>query len=146
MSESPVSPIAAAGYVRVSDAIQDKEGTPMTQRQRIEAYAVMRSAKLGRPIHIVSWYQDVYTGGDSYYDKRRQGFQDLRKAVARREYGMVLAYKDDRSPEGLRCSPSVSSARVPARWSKPRLMDRWPRRGWRAASACSYGARGRERS
>lgn len=92
--------LLAAAYVRVSDAGQDQEGTPETQRLRIETHAAQRSEELGRTIRIVRWYQDVYTGGDSYFDPGRRDFQQLRRDIAGRAYKMVLAYKDDRIARG----------------------------------------------
>jgi hypothetical protein len=55
-------PLRAAAYIRVSDDAQDKDGTPETRRFRILDYATKRSTELERPIEIVRWYLDVYTG------------------------------------------------------------------------------------
>lgn len=92
--------LQAAAYIRVSGSAQADEGTPETQRMRIETYAAKRSEELGRTIRIVRWYQDVYTGGDSYFDPGRRDFQQLRRDIGDRTYEMVLAYKDDRIARG----------------------------------------------
>jgi DNA invertase Pin-like site-specific DNA recombinase len=93
-------PLRAAAYIRVSDDAQDKDGTPETRRFRILDYATKRSTELERPIEIVRWYLDVYTGGDSYYDPNRKDFEALKHAIRRRGLDLVLAYKDDRIARG----------------------------------------------
>lgn len=90
----------AAAYIRVSDQRQDRDGTPATQRHAIEAYAAKRSVELGEDIEIVRWYTDVYTGGESYFDLARRDLQDLRHAISRGEYDLVLAYHPDRIARG----------------------------------------------
>jgi site-specific DNA recombinase len=94
------APLRAAAYIRVSDDAQDKDGTPETQRLRIVEYAKNRSTELERSIEIVRWYQDVYTGGDSYYDPNRRDFEALKLAMRRGDFDLILAYKDDRIARG----------------------------------------------
>lgn len=98
--EATTTPLRTAAYIRVSTSAQDDARTPETQRQRIESYAAKRSAEMGRPITVDRWYQDVYGGGESYFDEGRRDFQTLRRDIAARRWDMVLTYKDDRIARG----------------------------------------------